>query len=192
MLLAMTSYKMENQKPKILVHICCAICGVALIEKLKENFEPVIFYYNPNIYPEDEYLKRRESVIKLAKIYGAEFVEEEYDTENWQEKIKGKENEPEKGSRCYDCFEMRLEKTAEFAKENGIEIFTTSLYVSPFKDENQVDLAGKNVSKNYGLKYLKMQDVILNKQENWKKTRELAKKYEFYFQKYCGCKFSKR
>lgn len=175
---------------KILVHLCCAICGAALIEKLKENFEPTIFFCNPNIYPIEEYEKRKESVIKLAEIYNLNFIEENYDAENWQEKIKGKENEPERGERCYDCFEMRLEKTAEFAIKNNFEIFTSSLFVSPFKDENQVNLAGKNISEKFGIKFLEMKDVIENKLENWKKTRELSKKYGFYFQKYCGCFFS--
>jgi len=179
-------------KQKILVHLCCAICGVALIEKLRENFEPTIFFYNPNIYPAEEYNKRKEAVVELAEIYGIDFVEGKYDTENWMEKVKGKEQEPEQGSRCYDCFEMRLEKSAEFAKENGFEIFTTSLFVSPFKNEKVVNEVGKKVSEKSGIKFLEMEGVIENKTENWKKTRELSKKYNFYSQKYCGCIFSKR
>jgi len=198
-------------KQKILVHLCCAICGVALIEKLRENFEPTIFFYNPNIYPAEEYNKRKEAVVELAKIYGIDFVsaqgasvqdgsasgvrlasgwEGEY--EKWREKTKGKEQEPEQGSRCYDCFEMRLEKSAEFAKENGFEIFTTSLFVSPFKNEKVVNEVGKKVSEKYGIKFLEMEKVIEDKTENWKKTRDLSKKYDFYSQKYCGCIFSKR
>jgi hypothetical protein len=177
-------------KPKILVHICCAICAVALIEKLKQDFEPVLFYYNPNIYPEDEYEKRMQSVVKMAEIYSVEFFEASYEPEIWQKKIKGKEDDPERGARCYDCFEMRLQKTAKLAEEQGIGIFTTSLFVSPFKDEKQVDLAGKNIAKAENIKYLAMADILENKSENWKKTRELAKRHNFFFQKYCGCKFS--
>jgi len=175
-------------KTKILVHICCAICGVAMIEKLKEKFDVVLFYYNPNIYPVDEYERRKESVVKMAEIYGVKLFEGKYDAENWLEMTKGKKDEPERGSRCDDCFEMRLQKTAEFAKEKGIGIFTTSLFVSPFKDEKQVDAIGRKIVEKSGLKYLEMQDVIHNKPENWKKTRELAQKHGFYFQKYCGCK----
>jgi len=187
-------------RQKILVHLCCAICGVALIEKLKEKFDVVLFYYNPNIYPADEYERRRESVVKMAEIYNIKLFsaqggpasgwEEEY--ENWRVKIKGKENEPEKGSRCYECFEMRLEKSAEFAKENGFEFFTTSLFVSPFKDEKVVNGAGQKISAKFGMKFLPMEEIIENKQENWKKTKELSKKYNFYSQKYCGCIFSKK
>jgi hypothetical protein len=177
-------------KQKILVHLCCAICGVALIEKLKEKFEPTIFFYNPNIYPVEEYNKRKESVIELAKIYGVDFVEGEYDAENWTEKVKGKEQEPERGGRCYDCFEMRLEKSAEFAKENSFEIFTTSLFISPFKDEKVVNEVAKKVAEKNDVKFLSMEEIIENKLENWKKTRELSKKYNFYSQKYCGCIFS--
>jgi len=177
-------------KQKILIHLCCAICGVAMIEKLKENFEPVIFFYNPNIYPEGEYEKRKEAVIKLAKIYDIEFFEEEYDTKNWTKKIKGKEKEPERGSRCYDCFEIRLEKTAIFAKKNNFKIFTTSLFVSPFKDEKVINGIGKKVSGKYKIDYLSMSEIIDDKKENWKKTKELSQKYNFYSQKYCGCIFS--
>ncbi|HQK63692.1 MAG TPA: epoxyqueuosine reductase QueH [Candidatus Staskawiczbacteria bacterium] len=180
------------EKPKILVHICCAICAVALIEKLKENFEPVLFYYNPNIYPEDEYEKRRQSVKKMAEIYGIELIDGNYDPEIWQKRTRGKEQEPERGARCHDCFELRLQKTAKLAKERGINIFTTSLFVSPFKDEKQVDEAGKNVAEAENIKYLEMGEILEDKSENWKKTRELAKKYNFYFQKYCGCVFSAR
>lgn len=191
---------MINLKPKILVHICCAICGVAMIGKLKEKFEVVLFYYNPNIWPADEYERRKESVMKMAEIYEVEFISAqggpafgwEWEHENWKEKISGKENEPERGSRCYDCFEMRLQKTAELAKTLGIENFTTTLFVSPFKDENQVNTAGKKMADKFGLNYLQMQDVFLDKAGNWKETRELSKKYNFYFQKYCGCKLSKR
>lgn len=177
-------------KPKILVHICCAICAVALIEKLKENFEPVLFYYNPNIYPEDEYEKRRQSVIKMSQIYGLELIEGNYEPEVWCQKIKGKEADPERGARCYDCFELRLEKTAELAKQQDIKIFTTSLFVSPFKDEKQVDEAGKRIAEAANIKYLAMAEILDNKIENWKITRELARKHDFYSQKYCGCKFS--
>jgi len=177
-------------KQKILLHICCAICGTALVEKLKENFEPVLFFYNPNIYPASEYERRKESVIKMAQIYNIEFFEGTYDSENWQKKIKGKESEPERGARCYDCFEIRQQKAAEFARENGIEVFTTSLFVSPFKDENQVDSAGKNASQKTEIRYLAMGEILADKDKNWQKTRELAKKYGFYSQKYCGCVFS--
>jgi len=179
-------------RQKILIHLCCAICGVALIEKLKENFEPTIFFYNPNIYPKDEYEKRKSAVIELARIYDVEFFEEEYDIDNWSNKIKGKEQELEAGSRCYDCFEMRLEKSADFAKENGFEIFTTSLFASPFKNEKVVNEVGKKVAGKSEVKFLTMEEIVENKQENWKKTKELSKKYGFYTQKYCGCIFSKR
>jgi len=178
------------QKQKILFHICCAVCGVALLEKLMEKFEVILFYYNPNIYPEQEYEKRKESVSRMAQIYGVKFFEGRYDTENWMKIAEGKENEPEGESRCYNCFEIRLEQSALFAKENGIKIFTTSLFVSPFKDENQVNSVGIDIAKRNNIEYLPMEKIIENKKDNWQKTRELAKKYGFYFQKYCGCVFS--
>jgi len=178
---------------KLVLHTCCAVCGAYLCELLKERFgEILIYFYNPNIHPEEEYKKRRDSAKKLAEIYNFEFQEGEYEPKDWLEKVKGLENEPEGGRRCPVCFEMRLEKSAELAKKRGFEYFATTLAVSPHKNEKIIDELAEQISRNFGIKYLSTAHMAgLEKKELWQKTRELAKKFNFYHQNYCGCVFSK-
>jgi epoxyqueuosine reductase len=196
------------KESKIILHTCCAVCGAYLCELLKNQFKEVlIYFYNPNIYPKEEYEKRLTSAKKLAEVYDLEFIEGEYDYENWLERIKGMEKEPEGGKRCPICFAMRLEKTAQLAKEKGFEYFTTTLAMSPYKNEKIIDELGGKIAEEYGIKYLTLHagDKIIQEEkqdilpctelvlvQGWKKTRELAKKMEFYHQKYCGCQFSIR
>ena len=117
---------MEN-KSKIVLHTCCAVCGAYLCELLKEQFgEVLIYFYNPNIYPKEEYEKRLASAKKLAEIYKLKFVEGEYDYENWLKRVRGLKKEPEGGKRCPICFAMRLEKTAQLTKEKKFGYFTTT------------------------------------------------------------------
>lgn len=184
----------QGENKKLILHVCCAVCGAYLCELLKGRFkEIVIYFYNPNIWPKKEYEKRKESAKKLAEIYGLEFIEGEYDIENWNQKIKGLEGELEGGKRCPVCFEMRLRKTAEFAKQRGFDYFATTLAVSPYKSEKVVDEIGGALAQEFGINYLSTAIIgDLNKTEIWQKTRELAKKFEFYHQKYCGCSFSVR
>ena len=183
----------KKEKSKIILHTCCAVCGAYLCELLKNEFsEVLIYFYNPNIYPKEEYEKRLASAKKLAEIYGVEFVEGEYDSENWLERVRDLEREPEGGKRCPVCFAMRLEKTAQLAKEKGFECFTTTLAMSPYKNEKLTDEIGEIIAKENNLKFLKSTELNQSKQDIWKKTRELAKKMEFYHQKYCGCQFSIR
>lgn len=182
----------KSQKPKLLLHVCCAICGAYITEILKNDYLPVLFYDNSNIHPKEEYEKRKQSVQKLAEIYSLEFIESAYGPEKWHEKIKGLENEPEGGSRCPICFEMRLKKTAEVAKGKNIEYFTTTLAVSPYKNETAINRLGEKVANELKLKFIKSTDFSQTKKEIWQKTRELARKYEFYHQKYCGCIYSQR
>lgn len=185
-------------KPKILLHVCCAICGAALTDLLKDKYDIVILFYNPNIHPKEEYEKRRGSVKKLTEIYNLQFIEGEYDDKNWLEVVKGLEYEPEGGARCTVCFKMRLKKAAEFAKAQNCTGFLTTLSMSPYKNEEQINMIGKDVAEKFGLQFLTAQDlagaedVKEFKKKVWQKSRELAKKYEFYHQKYCGCMFSIR
>ena len=164
-----------------------------MAELLKSKFSQIlIYFYNPNIQPEEEYEKRKESAEKLAEIYHLEFEEGEYEPKKWFEKIKGFENEPEGGRRCPICFEMRLRKTVELARERGFEYFSTTLAVSPYKNEKIIDELGQKIAAEFNLKFLNLKDFDGNKKELWQKTRELAKKHGFYHQKYCGCIFSQK
>jgi len=183
---------MTNNK-KIVLHTCCAVCGAYSAELLKSKFSQIlIYFYNPNIQPKEEYEKRKESAEKLAEIYHLEFEEGEYEPNKWFEKIKGFEDEPEGGRRCPICFETRLRKTAELTRERGFEHFSTTLAVSPYKNEKIIDELGQKIAAEFNLKFLASSDLGEDKKEIWQKTKELAKKYGFYHQKYCGCVFSQK
>lgn len=178
-----------SEKPKLILHVCCAVCGAALADALKDQFELTLFYYNPNIWPKEEYERRLEAVKKLSEIYQLNFEEGEYENELWLERVKGWEDEPEGGRRCPICFEMRLEKTAELAKKQGASYFTTTLAISPFKDEEGINAIASRIAQANDLKFLPLA-AIGDKKDLWQKSRLLAKQYQLYHQKYCGCPFS--
>jgi predicted adenine nucleotide alpha hydrolase (AANH) superfamily ATPase len=181
---------LSTDKPKLVLHICCAICGAYLSELLKDRFEIIYYYYNPNIHPEKEYIKRRESVQKLASIYSSEFIEGDYETQEWYSTIAGFEGEPEGGKRCPLCFRMRIAKTATLALAKGATHFTTTLAASPHKNEDIIGAIGADIATERGLAFLTMSDFGEPKKEMWTKTRVLAKEHGFYHQNYCGCTFS--
>jgi len=183
--------KKLNQKPKLVLHTCCAVCGAYLVDLLKDQFRITLFFYNPNIWPKEEYEKRLEAVKKLAEIYNINFKEGEYNYDFWSKKIKGFENEPEGGKRCPICFRMRLEETAKIAKEEDALYFTTTLAISPFKDDKILDEIANSIAKENDLIFLPLSEFG-DKKDLWRKTQELSKKYQFYHQKYCGCQFSFR
>jgi len=176
-------------KPKLILHICCAICGGYLIELLKEKFQITLYYYNPNIWPKEEYEKRLIMVKKLAEIYQIELKEGKYENDLWLENILGLEKEPEGGKRCQVCFKMRLQKTAQLSQESDAPYFSTTLAISPFKNEELINQLGEQIARANNLIFLSLKEIGVKK-ELWAKTFELAKKYHFYRQKYCGCQFS--
>jgi len=174
---------------KILVHTCCAPCSTYSFEKLiSEGFEPVIFFYNPNIHPENEYKKRLEELIKFADFKKYPLIIQEDAPELWFEVVKGFEEEKEGGSRCEICFRMRLEKTAIYAGENNFDGFTTTLTISPHKNTVIINKIGKELSKKHDIFFL---EENFKKAEGFKKSLELSKQYNLYRQRYCGCVFSK-
>lgn len=178
-----------SDNKKVLLHSCCAPCASYPIELLKQdNFEVIVYFYNPNIYPKAEYIIRRDELKNYCKNLGVSFVEEPYNPEVFYSEIKGMEKEPEKGSRCSKCFYLRLYKTAEFAKNNGIDFFTTTLTVSPHKNSNQIFAEAKKVEENFEVKFL---EYNFKKNDGFKKSREIAKQNNMYAQNYCGCEFSK-
>lgn len=174
---------------KILLHACCAVCMAYPVEILKENYEPVVFFCNPNIYPEEEYLRRRDELIRYCDEIGCKYIIDDYEPEKWRAYINGLEKEPEKGKRCDKCFQYRLEKSAQKTKELGIKLFTTTLSVSPHKVSKNIFYAGESAANIYGLEFLS-QDF--KKQNGFLKTMEIAKKNNFYRQDYCGCEYSIR
>jgi len=178
-----------DHKPKLLLHTCCAPCSTTCIERLKEYFDITILYYNPNIEPFEEYIKRKNEQIKIINEYGLKIMDCDYDNDKFHEMSKGLEKEPEKGIRCHKCYRLRLDYTAVLAKNNNYEYFGTTLTVSPYKLSNVINEIGLELENTYNIKFL-VSDF--KKQNGYKKSIELSNKYNLYRQNYCGCIFSKR
>ncbi len=177
-------------KNKILLHSCCAICSGYPITLLKDmGYQVIVYFYNPNIYPTDEYQKRLEAQKKLCQHLNCELIEGEYDTDEFYTSVKGLENEPEKGKRCDKCFELRLTKTAKLAKELGITEFTTSIVISPHKNFAKLSEIGEIIAKENGLIF---KAIDFKKQDGFLKTNKISKELNLYRQNYCGCEFSIR
>ncbi|MDR3250442.1 MAG: epoxyqueuosine reductase QueH [Tannerella sp.] len=189
----MKHIKLKMEVPRgeaeILLHACCAPCSSAIVECLIENgVRPTIFFYNPNIFPEEEYEKRKTECIRHAKMLGLDFVDADYVHDEWLKSVQGLEGEPERGRRCMKCFVGRLEATAKYAAGNGFKVFATTLATSRWKNLEQITQAGKYAASLYP-------DTVFWEQ-NWRKgglserRSELIRQYEFYNQQYCGCEFS--
>ncbi len=182
--------KKDNYSNSIVLHACCAICSGYPITLLKDmGYQVIVYFYNPNIYPLKEYNTRLDAQRILCKNLNVELIEAEYETEKFYQAAKGFELEPEKGLRCDKCFEMRLRKTAEFAKSIGVKLFTTSIVISPHKNFTKLSTIGKTISKEYDIEYL---DIDFKKKDGFLKTNKISKELSLYRQNYCGCEFSIR
>ena len=177
---------------KLLLHACCAPCSSAVLERLSNFFEITILYYNPNITDKEEYEKRIEEIKKLISLvkykYPITLLEGDYVPEKFFEMAKGLEKEPERGKRCYKCYEMRLEETAKIADKLGFYNFCTTLTLSPHKNANWVNEIGEKLNKEYQANYLYSD---FKKKEGYKRSIVLSKEYNLYRQDYCGCIYSK-
>ena len=184
---------------KVLLHTCCAPCSSAIIECLLQNgITPVIYYCNPNIFPQEEYEIRKDECTRYAEALGLEIVDADYDHENWLSQMTGLENEPERGGRCLKCFKLRLLRTAEYARKRGIKVITTTLASSRWKSLEQINEAGRwACAKINGAPAGETPDVIWW-DRNWRKgglqerRLQIIQEYDFYNQQYCGCEFSMR
>lgn len=177
-------------KKKMLLHSCCGPCSTAVIDRLKDEFDLTIFYYNPNIYPQQEYEKRLHEQQKYVQAAGLDVVvvDGKYDDNAaFEACCKGLENEKEGGARCNMCFAFRLEKTAQYALSHNFDIFATTLTVSPHKNAKVINEIGTNLSSKFGIEYLV---ADFKKQDGYLKSIRLSKAYSLYRQNYCGCKFS--
>ena len=173
---------------KIILHACCAPCAsYPLIKLMSDNYKPVVFFYNPNIYPFKEYKIRKNELENYCKNINVDFFDGEYDIKTFYDSIKGLENEPEKGKRCSVCFYIRLLKTAQFAKDNCIDCFTTTLSVSPHKNSLQIFECAKKVENETGISFI---EYNFKKNDGFKISRDIAKQNNMYAQSYCGCEFS--
>lgn len=177
-------------KKRILLHSCCGPCSSYVIEYLSNWFDITVLYYNPNISPTEEYLKRKEEQIKLINDMGkANFLDCDYDNELFEKVTAGVENEPEGGKRCSRCFRIRLEKCAQVAKEMGFDFFCSTLTVSPYKNADIINKIGSSMGEMVGVEWLYSD---FKKDNGYKKSIELSKRYNLYRQNYCGCKYSIR
>ena len=183
--LKMTPYKFME---KFLLHTCCAPCSIAIIDELKNRFDLTIFFYNPNIYPAEEYLKRKAEVIKVCNEWNVPMVDTDYETKKWDRAVKGLENEPEMGARCPVCINLRLAKTADYAAQNGFIYFGASLTMGRNKKAEVIHPLGQALSQRYGLKFY-AEDW--KKQGRQEKALKLVEKRGTYRQNYCGCLYSR-
>lgn len=177
-------------KPTLLLHCCCAPCSSSVLEQLKEDYDITLYFYNPNIAPKEEHDRRAEELERLLKIVGQKpAIYEEYNHEEFLSFVKGLEKEKEGGARCHKCYELRLRKTAQMAKQKGFDFFTTTLSVSPYKNAEYLNELGAKIEQEVGAKYL---PANFKKKNGFLRVSQLSKEYGLYRQNYCGCEFSFR
>lgn len=177
-----------GKRPKLLLHSCCAPCSTYVLEYLSNYFDITLYYYNPNLDTKEEFNLRSEEQQKLAKRLNIKCITEKYNEKEYIEAIKGNEEDPEGGPRCFKCYKLRLLRAAQYALKGGFDYFTTTLSISPYKNSNKLNEIGEELEKELGIKYLQ---ADFKKHEGYKRSIELSKKYNLYRQDYCGCIYSK-
>ncbi|MDO4519870.1 MAG: epoxyqueuosine reductase QueH [Eubacteriales bacterium] len=179
--------------PRLFLHSCCAPCSSYVLEYLSQFFEITVFYYNPNIAPQEEYEKRTEEIQRLISEmsfkHPVHFVEGNYEPERFYEMAKGLEQVPEGGERCFRCYRLRMEEAAKLAQEGKYDYFTTTLSISPLKNAQKINEIGMELENIYGVKHLPSD---FKKKNGYKRSIELSAEHDLYRQNYCGCVFSKR
>ncbi len=179
--------------PSLLLHSCCAPCSSYVLEYLSRYFKITVFYYNPNIYPEEEFYKRRSEqerfISELPAKNPISFIGTEHMSEEFYKAVKGLEHIREGGERCFACYRLRLEESAIAARDMGADYFTTTLSISPMKNARKLNEIGGELGEKYGVKYL-FSDF--KKRNGYKRSTELSREYGIYRQNYCGCVFSLR
>lgn len=178
-----------SKRPKLLLHTCCAPCSSYTIKFLKDYFDITIFYSNDNISPKEEYNHRLNEQIRFANLFDINVLYDEYKNEDYQNAINGEESLGERSHRCYDCYKLRLEKTAIKAKKLGFDYFTTSLSISPYKVSKWINEIGFLLEDKYKISFLYSD---FKKEEGYKESIKLSKEYNLYRQDYCGCLYSKK
>ena len=183
----------DGRVPKLLLHSCCAPCSSYVLEYLSDFFEITVFYYNPNIFPENEYTKRileQQTLIhEMTCKHPVSFLAGNYDRNRFFDIAKGLEHLKEGGERCFRCYELRLEEAAKLAKEGDFDYYTTTLSISPLKNAEKLNEIGVCIGDKYGVKYLQSD---FKKKNGYKRSIELSREYGLYRQDYCGCEYSFR
>lgn len=178
-------------KPKLLLHSCCAPCSSAILEFLQNYFDITVYFYNPNITFEEEYYKRlnEQREYHEKRGYSIKVIEGNYNPkEDFFKQVKGLEDRREGGERCFKCYTLRMEATAQKAKELGFDYFSTVLSISPLKNAQWINEIGEKLSEKYGIKFL---NGDFKKKNRYLRSTEISREYELYRQDYCGCVFSK-
>lgn len=183
----------EGTVPRLLLHSCCAPCSSYTLEYLSQYFDITVLYYNPNISPRSEFDKRAVEqarlIAELPAQHKVKLVVSDYDYTEFLDIARGYESCQEGGERCFRCYRMRLEKTAEKAKAEGFDYFCTTLSISPLKDSQIINKIGYETAEKYGVKWLPSD---FKKKEGYKRSIELSREYNLYRQNFCGCAYSKK
>lgn len=174
-------------KPRLLLHICCAPDATIGLERIASEFDTVGYFYNPNIHPEEEYLRRLNALEALSRFTDLPFSEGPYETGIWHAAVRGLEGEREGGRRCEECIRLRIRRTAEAAKDGGFDAFAAVFSVSPHKDAELVNRLGQEAANEFGVRYL---STDLKKKDGFKISVQLSRQYGIYRQNYCGCIYS--
>ena len=183
--------QIPNGENRLLLHSCCAPCAGEIMEALSvSEIKTSIYFYNPNIHPIEEYEIRKDENKRFCDKLGFEFIDADYDKDNWFKRVKGLENEPERGKRCTKCFDIRFERSALYARENSFKVFATTLGISRWKDMNQINEAGLRAASRYD--EVKYWDFNWRKEGGSSRMIEISKREHFYQQEYCGCVYSLR
>ena len=185
------SLSQQEKVPTLLLHSCCAPCSSYVLEYLSNYFGITVFYYNPNIYPDEEYEMRVREQQRFIREFPAkhpiDFIEGAYDKERFYEMARGLEQVPEGGQRCFQCYELRLREAGELAKARGFDYFTTTLSISPMKNAEKLNEIGLRLAEELGVSYLCSD---FKKRNGYKRSTELSREYGMYRQDYCGCVYS--
>lgn len=183
----------EEKVPKLLLHSCCAPCSSYVLSYLSSYFQITVFYYNPNIYPEEEYQKRKKQQIRFIKEfktkYPVDYLDCDYKPNEFFDTVKGLEKEKEGNERCTKCYYMRMKETAKQASLYQYDYFSTTLSVSPYKNADKINKIGSVLEKEYHIPFLY---ADFKKRNGYKQSISLSKEYQLYRQNYCGCVFSKQ
>lgn len=186
-------FQKNGIRPRLLLHCCCAPCSSYVMEYLSMYMDITCYYYNPNISPEEEYTKRADELLsligKMPLTVTPEAIIAEYDPESFEAISAGRENEAEGGARCFECYRLRLGKTAEYAKEHGYDYFTTTLSISPYKNAAKLNEIGCKLSETVGIPYLYSD---FKKKGGYIRSCQLSAEYGLYRQNYCGCIYSQK
>lgn len=182
----------QDQVPKLLLHSCCAPCSSYVLEYLTNFFYIILLYYNPNIYPFEEYEYRageqKRLIEQLPHKHPVDLIVDPYEPQEFHQAAKGFEKEAEGGERCRNCYTLRLERAASRAKEQNCDYFATTLSISPLKDAFKINKIGMELEEKYGVNYL-LSDF--KKKNGYQRSVELSKQYDLYRQNYCGCVYSR-